>query len=95
MKGDFLIEGVEPGQDYQLSVRPGADYLDYERAQLKIPASGLKFDIVLEPLGGRSRLSVITQASFWWKTSRKAVRYLKPIHIPCSKFRAFYYLTRE
>jgi len=27
IKGDFLIEGVGPGQDYQLSVRPGADYL--------------------------------------------------------------------
>ena len=68
-----------------MSVRPGADYLDYERAQLKIPASGLKFDVVLEPLG-QGELS-------GWMTSRKAARCLKPIHIPSSKFRVFYYRT--
>ena len=50
MKGHFSMEGVEPGEDYQVSVRPGADFRDYERAQLEIPANGLQFDIVLEPL---------------------------------------------
>ena len=50
-RGFFSMDGVEPGKDYQLSVRPGADYRDYERAQLEIPASGLKFNVVLEPLG--------------------------------------------
>ena len=50
IKGDFSVEGVEPGADYQLSVRPGAGYRDYERAQLEIPDDGLKLDIVLESL---------------------------------------------
>ena len=50
VKGYFSMEGVEPGKDYRLTVRPGADYRDYERTQLEIPAGGLKLDIVLEPL---------------------------------------------
>lgn len=48
--GYFSMEGVEPGRDYRFSVRPKADFRDYERAQLKIPVGGLQHDIVLEPL---------------------------------------------
>jgi len=51
MKGHFSIGDVEPGKDYQLSVRPGADFRNYERAQLEIPADGMELDIVLESLG--------------------------------------------
>ena len=50
IKGHFSMKGVETGTDYQLSVRPGADYRDYQRTQLEIPVSGLKLEIVLEPL---------------------------------------------
>lgn len=51
MKGNFVIGGVEPGTDYLLTVRPGAKYRDYERAQLEIPADGMELDIVLESMG--------------------------------------------
>lgn len=51
MKGHFSIGGVEPGKGYQLSVRPGADFKNYERASLEIPADGMELDIVLESLG--------------------------------------------
>ena len=50
MKGQFSLKGVEPGRDYQFAIRPGANFRDYERAQVEIPANGLQLDIVLEPL---------------------------------------------
>ena len=50
VRGHFSMEGVEPGRDYRLSVRPKADYRDYVRVQLEIPVGGLQHDIVLEPL---------------------------------------------
>ena len=50
VKGYFSMEGVEPGRDYRLAVRPKADYRDYQIRQLQIPAEGLQHDIVLEPL---------------------------------------------
>lgn len=48
-KGQFLVQSIEPGKDYSLSVRPGDNYLDYQRTGMEIPASGLKLDIILEP----------------------------------------------
>lgn len=49
-RGYFTMEGVEPGRDYQLSVRPGSDYKDYQRT-LAIPERGLDLDVALDPLG--------------------------------------------
>ncbi len=54
--GHFTIEGVEPGKDYQMSVRSGTDYRNYEKSRLEIPSSGLQIKIVLEPLN-RGELS--------------------------------------
>ena len=51
LDGQFSMEEVEPGKGYKLSVQPGADYRDFERAQLEIPDTGLKLIVVLEPLG--------------------------------------------
>jgi len=49
-RGQFAMEGVEPGKDYLLTVRLAGDYRDYVRKQLEIPTDGLQQNIVLEPL---------------------------------------------
>lgn len=60
--GYFALKDVEPAKDYRLSVRSGADYRDYEKAQLEIPAGGLQLNIVLEPLGKGAIAGFMTDA---------------------------------
>ena len=47
--GIFLFEEVEPGNDYQLLIRPGSGYKNKDINPLVVPDEGLNLDIVLEP----------------------------------------------
>ena len=49
-EGRFVIQRVEPGDGYMLSINAVAAYKDYFQKDLKITKSGLKLNIELEPL---------------------------------------------
>ncbi len=46
--GNFLFEGVEPGKDHQLRIRPDSRYKNKDINPLVVPEGGLNLDIVLE-----------------------------------------------
>jgi hypothetical protein len=48
-RGNFLFGEVEPGEDYQLSIRPGSGYQNKDINPLVVPDGGLNLDIELEP----------------------------------------------
>ena len=56
VNGNFWFDDVEPGEDYQLQIRPGSGYKNKDINPLVIPAGGLHLDIVLE-LGDTGELS--------------------------------------
>lgn len=56
VRGNFWFDDVEPGEDYQLQIRPGSGYKNKDINPLVIPAGGLRLDIVLE-LGDKGEIS--------------------------------------
>lgn len=48
--GEFVLPEVRPGSDYELLIQPEADYQDYIERKILVPSTGLKLDLVLDPL---------------------------------------------